>query len=91
MIFTWDEAKNTSNKEKHGVSFEEAKSVFFDESARLIYDSESSDSEERFVLMGMSNNLNLPVVIHAYKENNEIIRVISARKATKTETNFYKR
>lgn len=91
MIFTWNDSKNKSNKKKHGVSFEEAESVFSDEGARLIHDVGHSEVEERFILLGMSDKLNLLVVVHAYKEDDEIIRIISARKATKTESQFYKR
>ena len=65
MIFTWDEAKNRLNKKKHGVSFEEAKGVFLDEHARLIEDPDHSNSEDRFVLLGMSAQLKLLVVVHA--------------------------
>ena len=91
MILTWDEAKNRLNKKKHGVSFEEAKGVFLDEHARLIGDPDHSDSEDRFVLLGMSAQLNLLVVVHVYRESNELIRIISARKATTKERKFYKR
>lgn len=91
MIFTWNESKNKSNKRKHGVSFEEAESVFLDECARLIHDVRHSETEERFIILGMSDKLNLLIVVHAFKEDDEIIRIISARKATKTESQFYKR
>ncbi|MDE0120007.1 MAG: BrnT family toxin [Bdellovibrionales bacterium] len=91
MIFTWDAAKNRINKKKHGVSFEEAESVFLDEHARLIGDPDHSDSENRFVLLGISVKLKLLVVVHVYRESNELIRIISARKATTTERKFYKR
>jgi len=63
--------------------------VFFDEYARLIPDPDHSISEERFIMLGLSGKLNLLVVVHSYKENEELIRIISARKATKTEMNFY--
>ena len=91
MVFTWDEAKNRLNKKKHGVSFKEAESVFLDEHARLIGDPDHSDSEDRFVLLGMSAQLRLLVVVHVYRESNELIRIISARKATAKERKFYKR
>ena len=91
MLFTWDEAKNKLNKKKHGISFEEAKSVFLDEYARLIGDPDHSNSEDRFVLLGMSAQLKLLVVVHIYHESNELIRIISARKATIKERKFYKR
>jgi len=91
VIFIWDESKNKSNKKKHGVSFEEAETVFLDESARLIADPDHSGEEERFVLLGMSSKLNVLVVVHVYKDDDEIIRIISARIATKSEQKKYKR
>ncbi|MDE0118569.1 MAG: BrnT family toxin [Bdellovibrionales bacterium] len=91
MNFTWDKAKNRLNKKKHGISFEEAKSVFLDEHARLIGDPDHSDSEDRFVLLGMSTKLRFLVVVHVYRESNELIRIVSARKATTKEKKFYRR
>ncbi len=91
MIFIWDDSKNKANKKKHGVSFEEAETVFYDKSARLISDPDHSDDEERFILLGMSSLLNLLVVVHVYKESDEAIRIISARKATKREEKNYRR
>ena len=90
ISFVWDENKNLINKKKHKVSFEEAQSVFYDENARLIDDPDHSMKEERFILLGMSHSLKLLVVVHAYRENDEIIRIISARKATKNESKTYK-
>ena len=87
--FQWDEAKNTANKKKHNVSFEEAKTVFYDDNARLIHDPYHSETEDRYILLGMSNNIKLLIVIHTYKAQDEIIRIISARKATKKETKQY--
>ncbi|MCF8242786.1 MAG: BrnT family toxin [Melioribacteraceae bacterium] len=87
--FQWDQNKNRVNIRKHKVSFEEAKSVFFDENARLISDPEHSFDEERFIILGFSNKLRILVVIHSYRENDEIIRIISARKATKSESKYY--
>ena len=87
--FEWDEKKNIFNFQKHKVSFEEAKSVFFDENARVIPDPEHSTLEERFIILGFSNKLNLLVVVHIYQENDEVIRIISARKATKRESKYY--
>ena len=89
ISFQWDETKNTANIKKHKISFEEAKSVFLDENARLISDSGHSISEERFIILGISNKLKILIVVHTYKENDEIIRIISARKATKSETKYY--
>ncbi len=89
ILFQWDQNKNLANIKKHKISFEEAKTVFFDENARLIPDPEHSVKEERFIMLGISDNLKLLVVVHIYKRNNEIIRIISARKATKSESKFY--
>ena len=87
--FEWDENKNNSNKKKHKVSFEEAKYVFYDDNALLISDPDHSENEDRFILLGISNKLRILVVVHMYKESDGIIRIISARKATKRETSYY--
>lgn len=87
--FEWDENKNRINQQKHGVSFEEAKSVFYDGEALVIDDPEHSQEEERFIILGLSNKANLLVVCHCYRTSDTIIRIISARKATKTESKFY--
>ena len=89
--FEWDENKNSSNIKKHGISFEEAKTVFYDENARLISDPDHSIEEERFIILGMSLNLKILIVVHTYKEKDEQIRIISARKATKNESKIYYR
>lgn len=89
--FEWDENKNSSNIKKHGISFEEAKTVFYDENARLISDPDHSIEEERFIILGMSLNLKILIVVHTYKEKDELIRIISARKATKNESKIYYR
>ena len=89
IIFEWDEEKDSSNQTKHGVSFEEAKTVFFDDYARLIPDPDHSDKEERFILLGFSSLIRLLVVCHCYRKNDEVVRIISARKATKTEKKQY--
>jgi len=73
----------------HRISFEEAKSVFYDDNARLIHDQDHSEDEERFIIPGLSESLNILVVCHCYREENEIIRIISARKATKNEKRQY--
>ena len=91
LAFRWDPKKAALNQEKHGVSFEEAKSVFYDESAKLIQDPDHSDDEDRFILLGFSSALRLLVVCHCYRENESTIRIISARKATKSEANNYPR
>jgi len=89
LNFDWDEKKNQSNIQKHKVSFEDAKSAFYDDNAKLISDPDHSDDEDRFILMGMNRNLKLLVVVHVYRDNENTIRIISARKATKRETKFY--
>ena len=74
---------------KHKVSFQEAKTVFYDDNARLISDPDHSQKEDRYILLGWSNQLRLIVVFHSYKEDDELIRIISARKATKNESKYY--
>jgi uncharacterized DUF497 family protein len=89
LRFEWDEHKATANAKKHGVSFDEAKSVFLDERAKLIDDPDHSDDEERFVLLGLSRTLRLLVVCHCYRSEGNIIRIISARKASAHEAKSY--
>lgn len=88
--FEWDENKNIANKQKHNISFEEARTVFYDENALIISDPEHSESEERFIILGLSSQANLLIVCHCYRSADSIIRIISARKATKTEIKYYK-
>lgn len=87
--FEWDENKNRINQRKHGISFEEAKTVFYDDAALVIDDPEHSEEEERFIILGLSSQANLLVVCHCCRDSDTVIRIISARKATKTETGFY--
>ena len=87
--FEWDENKNTINKRKHGISFEEAQTVFRDEEALVIDDTDHSQEEERFIILGFSEKANLLVVCHCYRASDSIIRLISARKATRTEQGYY--
>lgn len=89
--FEYDQRKNLVNQRKHHVSFEEAKTIFYDEHARLIHDPEHSLNEDRFIILGLSANLKLLVVVHTYKKENEMIRIISARKATENEIHYYHR
>ena len=89
LKFEWDERKADANLKKHGVSFDEARTVFFDERARLIDDPEHSDDEERFILLGLSSALRVMVVCHCYRSSGNVIRIISARKATTSESKFY--
>lgn len=88
LSFTWDPKKAARNKTKHGVSFEEAQTVFYDESARLIADPDHSDDEDRYVLLGMSVKLRILVVCHAYRHESTI-RIISAWKADAQERKQY--
>lgn len=88
-VFEWDEQKSAINKIKHGISFEEACSVFQDPHALIIPDPDHSNDEERFVILGLSEKLNVLVVCHCYRNDEQTIRIISARKATKTERRYY--
>ena len=89
LCFEWDPNKAETNRRKHGVTFEEAQSVFYDEFARLIPDPDSSIGEERFIIMGLSEQYNTLVVCHCYRGQDEHIRIISARKAEKRERKQY--
>jgi uncharacterized protein len=88
LRFTWYVSKEAANRRKHGVSFEEAQTAFYDPNARLIADPDHSAHEDRFVLLGLSYRLRLLVVCHAYRHNAEI-RIISARKANQREQKQY--
>ena len=85
----WDPKKAAQNVRKHGVSFEKAQTVFSDDRARLIDDPDHLEVEDRFVLLGFSNSLRLLVVIHCYRAEGNVIRIICARKATREERGFY--
>jgi len=87
----WDPRKAAANKRKHGVSFDEAKSVFLDDSALLRADPDHSGEEDRFLILGLSSGLRLLVVCHCYRETENIIRLISARRAAKRESELYAR
>ena len=91
LHFQWDEQKDTENKRKHGVEFEEARTVFHDHRALLIDDPDHSSDEDRFVLLGLSFLLRTLVVCHCYRENDDVIRIISARRANRTERTEYNR
>ena len=90
MTFEWDENKNRINQQKHGVSFEEAKTVFYDEQALLEYDENHSENEDRFRILGFSDEGNILIVVHCIREES-IIRIISSRKATTKEKAGYER
>lgn len=81
LRFEWDPRKAASNAQKHGVSFEEARSVFADERAKLIDDPDHSEDEDRFILMGLSGSLRVLIVCHCYREEGNVVRIVSARKA----------
>ena len=87
--FDWDPVKAASNMRKHGVSFEEARSVFYDEFAVQFFDEESSEAEDRFLMLGLSDKVRLLIVCHCEREQGNTIRIISARKATKNEGKYY--
>jgi len=89
--FEWDEKKNRQNIRKHGVSFEEAQSVFLDDHAMRFYDPDHSGDEDRFLMLGLSFTLRVLVVCHCYRERDVVIRIISARKATRQEGEHYGR
>ncbi len=91
LRFEWDPKKAALNLRKHNVSFEDAQSVFSDENALLIDDPDHSEAEDRFVLLGLSQSLRLLVVVHCYRSEGKVIRIISARKADANERSSYQR
>ena len=91
MRFEWDPEKNRANYRKHGIRFEEAQTAFFDEEAILFEDPDHSDNEDRFLLLGLSSLARALVVVHCLRGRGDTIRIISARKATKSEREAYAR
>jgi uncharacterized DUF497 family protein len=89
LTFEWDETKSRTNLKKHGISFEEAQSVFFDENALEFADPDHSDEEDRFLLLGRSFRLRVLVVCHCMRQSESVIRIVSARKATIKERQVY--
>ncbi|MDR1467758.1 MAG: BrnT family toxin [Spirochaetaceae bacterium] len=89
MEIIWDENKNQENIKKHKIAFQEAETVFYDPNGKIIHDPDHSSEEDRFIILGISALLNLLVVCHCYKDHDETIRIITARKATKNETKGY--
>lgn len=87
--FEWDAAKAASNLRKHGVSFDEARTVFYDEFAIQFHDEAHSAMEDRFLMLGLSSAANLLLVCHCERQDGDIVRIISARKATKQESTHY--
>ncbi len=89
LEFEWDDRKDRVNSKKHGVSFDEARTVFFDEYAIQFFDPEHSESEDRFILLGTSFKLKTLVVCHCFRQEETVVRIISARKADKDEEQVY--
>ena len=89
--FEWDRSKAALNQRKHGVSFEEAQTVFYDENAIEFFDPDHSEREDRFVMLGLSFKLRFLVVCHCVREAQSVIRIISARRATRHEAKQYRR
>jgi uncharacterized DUF497 family protein len=87
--FEWDESKNESNQRAHGVSFAEARSVFLDENAVQFFDEAHSDDEDRYIMVGLSSHLRVLLVVHTFREEDGVIRLISARKPTAKEMAVY--
>jgi len=91
LRFEWDPAKAASNRRKHGVTFEEAQTAFTDERALLLDDPDHSVAEERFILLGLSAAVRVLVVVHCYRVRDDVIGIISARRATRHERQRYAR
>ena len=89
ISFQWDQSKAKSNLKKHGIHFEEAATVFYDDNAREYYDPDHSEDEDRFLMLGMSRNLRVLIVSYCYRESDKIIRIISSRKAKNNEIKSY--
>ena len=91
LRFEWDDRKSRANERKHGVSFEEAQTVFYDEDAAEFYDDAHSQNDDRFIMLGISALTRVLVVCHCLREGGNVIRIISARKATRKEKRYYQR
>lgn len=89
LRFEWNAEKSRANERKHGVSFEEARSVFYDDFARQFFDEVHSEKEERFIMLGISIKSRILIVCHCERSNGDSIRIISARKATRKERSYY--
>ena len=90
MRFEWDPVKAAANLRKHKITFEVAKTVFYDDFAIQFFDTEHSSDEDSFLLLGMSSDTRLLLVCHCEKEDGNVVRIISARKATETEAQHYR-
>jgi hypothetical protein len=89
LEFEWDKRKAKVNLKKHGISFEEARTIFFDEYAVQFFDPDQSEEEDRFILLGSSHILNALVVCHCFRQEDTVVRIISARRADKEEEEAY--
>lgn len=89
LRFEWDSRKSASNAKKHGISFDEAESAFNDEGAVVFFDPDHSEDEDRFILLGLSGKLRVVVVCHCFRESETVVRIISARKANRSEESSY--
>ena len=89
LTFSWDDKKNSANQRQNGISFEEAQTVFFDEYAIEFKDPDHSETEDRFLLIGLSQKLKVLVICHCFRKSESEIRIISARRATKKEQKVY--
>lgn len=89
LRFAWDERKNRQNKRKHGISFEEAQTVFLDENAQRFFDPDHSEEADRFIMLGMSVQQRVLVVCHCFRESESVVRIISARRADRRESQSY--
>lgn len=87
--FVWDKRKDLTNRRKHGISFDEAETAFHDENAKVYFDPDHSETEDRFILLGVSRRLRVLVVCHCYREAESVVRIISARKADRGEQEDY--
>ncbi|MEM8778679.1 MAG: BrnT family toxin [Cyanobacteria bacterium P01_G01_bin.49] len=90
LLFEWDNEKNRINQKKHSVSFEEAKTVFYDDNAIQFWDDDHGGREERFLLLGRSSKMRILLIVHCFREPESVIRIISARKATQKESQEYR-
>ena len=91
LSFEWDDRKESTNRKKHGISFEEARTAFYDENALVFFDPDHSEDEDRFILLGLSFRPQVVVVCHCFRESESIVRLVSARKADKGEEHEYLR
>ena len=89
LVFEWDSRKEKANVKKHGISFDEARTSFYDEHALVFHDPDHSEDEDRFILLGTSYKLNTLVVCHCFREKETVVRIISARKADRVESQEY--